>query len=42
MKEPDLRELDGEVADEDEGGAVPLLFPGGNFLLQGEVRVGVF
>lgn len=33
VKEPDLREFDGEVREEDEHGAVPLLFRRGNLLL---------
>lgn len=33
VEEPDLRELDGEVAEEDEFGALPLLFGGGEFVL---------
>jgi hypothetical protein len=33
VEEPDLRELDGEVAEEDEFGAFPLLFCGGQFVL---------
>jgi hypothetical protein len=33
VEEPDLWQLDGEVAEEDEDGAVPLLFPRGDFLL---------
>jgi hypothetical protein len=32
MEEPDLRQLDGEVAEEDEFCAVPLLF-GGRYLV---------
>ena len=33
VEEPDLRQLDGEVREEDEPGAVPLLGGGGDFLL---------
>jgi hypothetical protein len=33
VEEPDLREFGGEVADENNGGAVPLLLEGGNLLL---------
>lgn len=32
MEEPDLRKLGGEVADEDDGGTVPLLLEGGHLL----------
>lgn len=32
VEEPDLGKLGGEVADEDDGGAVPLLLQGGNLL----------
>ena len=35
MEEPDLGQLDGEVAQQNEGRAFPLLFPGGDFLLCG-------
>ena len=35
VEQPDLGELDGEVAQEDEGGALPLLLPGGDLLLCG-------
>ena len=33
VEEPDLRQFDGAVLEEDEEGAVPLFFPGRNFLL---------
>lgn len=33
VEEPDLREFGGEVADENNGGTVPLLLNGGNLLL---------
>lgn len=33
VEEPDLREFGGEVADENNGGTVPLLLDGGNLLL---------
>lgn len=32
VEEPDLRELGGEVADEDDGGAIPLFLEGGHLL----------
>ena len=35
VEEPDLGQLDGAVLEEDEEGAIPLFFPGGNFLLFG-------
>jgi hypothetical protein len=37
VEEPNLREFDGEVGDEDELGAFPLFSCGGHFLLLGEV-----
>lgn len=39
VEEPDLRQLDGEVRDQDQLGAVPLLGRGGDFLLM-SVRSG--
>jgi hypothetical protein len=34
VKEPDLRELDGEVGEQDEQGALPLFPRGGDFVLR--------
>lgn len=41
VEEPDLRQFGGEVADEDDGGAIPLLFQGGDLLVLNLVLVEV-
>lgn len=41
VEEPDLRQFGGEVADEDDGGAIPLLLQSGNLLVLNLVLVEV-
>lgn len=41
VEEPDLRQFGGEVADEDDGGAIPLLLQGGDLLVLNLVLVEV-
>lgn len=41
MEEPNLRKLGGEVADENDGGTVPLLLEGGNLLVLNLVLVEI-